>query len=371
MSQVGHAGPEAQPPQRTAATPLQSTWESLADLPVRIEGCTLELLAAKVSSDFERLSTVIHLQGGGHEGVGEDVTYDAPDHEILQDAGPAQGLEGSWTMASFCARLAGLDLFPEPPQREVSRRYRVWAYESAALDLALRQAGATLHQALGREPEPVRFVVSLRLGEPPTIEPLRRRLELYPGLRFKLDPTSSWSEPLIAELVQTGAVDSVDFKAYYVGSIVDQPADPVLYKRVVEAFPSAWIEDPALTAQTDPVLAPPRERVSWDSPIHSSEDIQSLPYPPRMVNIKPSRLGGLRNLLDAFDFCARHGIGNYGGGQFELGVGRGQIQYLASLFHADAPNDVAPTGFNLPQPAPGLPASPLTPAPSQTGFRWG
>ena len=83
-----------------------------------------------------------------------------------------------------------------------------------------------------------------------------------------------------------------------------------------------------------------------------------------MVNIKPSRLGGLRNLLDAYDYCAERGIGNYGGGQFELGVGRGQNQYLASLFHADAPNDVAPTGFNLPAPPAGLPSSPLAPAPS-------
>jgi hypothetical protein len=348
-----------------------STWELLADLPVQIERCTLEGLEAKVSSDFERLSTVIHLHGGGMEGMGEDVTYDAPDHEILQSAGPVEGLEGSWTMASLCERLAEANLFPEPPQREVSRRYRVWAYEAAALDLALRQADTTLHEALGRSCEPVRFVVSLRLGEPPTIEPLRRRLDLYPWLRFKLDPTSSWSQPLIDELVATEAVESVDFKAYYSGSIVDQPADPVLYKRVVEAFPHAWIEDPALTAETDPVLIYHRERFSWDAPIHSIEDIQSLPYPPRMVNIKPSRLGGLRNLLEAFDFCAQHGIGNYGGGQFELGVGRGQIQYLASLFHADAPNDVAPTGFNVPQPSAGLPSSPLAPAPSQTGFRWG
>ena len=111
------------------------------------------------------------------------------------------------------------------------------------------------------------------------------------------------------------------------------------------------------------MLAPHRERFSWDAPIHSIADIEALPYPPRMVNIKPSRLGGLRNLLDAYDYCAERGIGNYGGGQFELGVGRGQIQYLASLFHADAPNDVAPTGFNLPEPPAGLPASPLAPAP--------
>jgi hypothetical protein len=348
-----------------------STWDLLADLPLEIEDCTLEGLSAKVSSDFERLSTVIHLQGKGQEGLGEDVTYDAPDHEILQEAGPPQELRGSWTMASFCAQMAKLNLFPEPPQREVSRRYRVWAYESAALDLALRQASTTLHEALARTPEPVRFVVSLRLGEPPTMEPVRKRLELYPSLRLKLDPTSSWSQPLIEELKATGAVESVDFKAYYVGSIVDQPADPVLYRRVLDAFPNAWIEDPALSIETEPILASHRERFSWDAPIHSIEDIQSLLYPPKMVNIKPSRLGGLRNLLDAFDFCAQQGIGNYGGGQFELGAGRGQIQYLASLFHADAPNDVAPTGFNLPATPAGLPASPLAPAPSDTGFRWG
>jgi L-alanine-DL-glutamate epimerase-like enolase superfamily enzyme len=347
-----------------------STWETLAGLAVEIDDYALEPLQATVSSEFERKSTVIRLRGAGEDGLGEDVTYDAVDHDILQAAGPTLPLRGRFTLASFCEHLAGLSLFPEPPQREVSSRYRTWAYESAALDLALRQAGTTLHRALGREPRPVRFVVSLRLGEPPTLEPLRRRLGPHPTLRFKLDPTSSWDERLIAELVATGAVDSVDFKGLYHGSIVDQPADPVLYRRVAEAFPHAWIEDPALTPETDAVLAPYRERFSWDAPIHSIADIQALPYPPRMVNIKPSRLGGLRNLLDAYDYCAERRISNYGGGQFELGVGRGQNQYLASLFHADAPNDVAPSGFNLPDPPGDLPSSPLAPAPSAAGFRW-
>jgi L-alanine-DL-glutamate epimerase-like enolase superfamily enzyme len=348
-----------------------STWETLAGLEVAVEDYALDPLQATVSSEFERKSTVIRLRGAGHEGLGEDVTYDAVDQEILQAAGPTLPLAGRYTLASFSAALADLQLFPQPPQREVSVLYRTWAYESAALDLALRQVGTTLHAALGREPRPVRFVVSMRLGEPPTLAPLRRRLELYPGLRFKLDPTSSWDERLIAGLVATGAVDSVDFKGLYHGSIVDQPADPVLYRRVVEAFPDAWIEDPALTPATDALLAPYRERFSWDAPIHSIADIEALPYPPRMVNIKPSRLGGLRSLLDTYDYCAERGIGNYGGGQFELGVGRGQNQYLASLFHADAPNDVAPTGFNLPDPPADLPASPLAPAPSAAGFRWG
>jgi L-alanine-DL-glutamate epimerase-like enolase superfamily enzyme len=348
-----------------------STWERLAGLALEIEDYALEGLVQSVSSDFERKSTVIHLRGAGEEGLGEDVTYDAVDQEILQNAGPTLPLAGSHTIESFSELLTGLDLFPEAPQREVSERYRIWAYESAALDLALRQAGLSLHEALGLGTSSVTFVVSLRLGEPPSVEPVRRRLERHPGLRFKLDPTSSWDEALIAELVGTGAVDSVDFKGYYVGSIVDQPADPLLYRRVVEAFPEAWIEDPALTPETEEILAPHRERFSWDAIIHSIADIESLPYPPRMVNVKPSRLGGLRSLLDAYDYCAERSIGNYGGGQFELGVGRGQNQYLASMFHPDAPNDVAPSAFNLPDPPAGLPSSPLAPAPAPTGFRWG
>ncbi len=348
-----------------------STWELVAGLELTIEDYSLEGLEQAVSSDFLRKSTLIRLRGSGVEGVGEDVTYDAVDQEILQAAGPSLSLAGDWTIASFCDRVGSLELFPEAPQREVSARYRRWAYESAALDLALAQAGEPLHAVLGRTPEPVRFVVSLRLGEPPTLAPLRRRLDPYPGTRFKLDPTSSWTEELIAELVATGAVDSVDFKGLYTGTIVDQPADPALYERVVTAFPEAWIEDPKLTPEIDALLAPHRDRFSWDAPIHSIADIEALPYPPRSVNVKPSRLGGLRSLLDTYDYCAEHGITGYGGGQFELGAGRGQNQYLASLFHADAPNDVAPTGYNLPEPPAGLPASPLEPAPAPSGFRWG
>jgi L-alanine-DL-glutamate epimerase-like enolase superfamily enzyme len=347
-----------------------STYELLAELPLTIDSYELEGLRAEVSSDFERKSTIIRLCGAGEEGVGEDVTYDAVDHEILQAAGPSLPLAGTYTLASFADALAAQNLFPEPPAREVSARYRTWAYESAALDLALRQAQTPLHAALSREPQPVRFVVSLRLGEPPTLAPLTSRLAMYPDLRFKLDPTSSWDERLIAELRETRAVDSVDFKSFYKGTVVDQEPDPVLYRRVVEAFPEAWIEDPALTPETDGALAAHRDRFSWDAPIHSVADIEALPYPPRMVNIKPSRLGSVQNLLEAFAYCEEHQIGNYGGGQFELGVGRGQIQYLASLFHADAPNDVAPAPFNETDPAPGLPSSPLAPAPSAVGFRW-
>jgi L-alanine-DL-glutamate epimerase-like enolase superfamily enzyme len=347
------------------------TFELLADLPLTVERYELEGLKQNVSSGFERLSTVVHLHGAGHEGVGEDVVYDAEDHVAMQEAGPVQPLAGTFTLAEFCELIDSLDLFPVAPNRDVSRLYRRWTFHSAALDLALRQAGRPLHEALGRSSEPVTFVVSLRLGEPPTLAPIEARLHDYPTLRFKLDPTSSWTPELIEQLVATGAVDSVDFKSFYTGTVVDQPPDPVLYRRVAEAFPDAWIEDPdVVTPETAEALAGVHDRITWDAPIHSIDDIESLPFPPRMVNIKPSRIGGLKKLCDTYDYCAERGIGAYGGGQFELGPGRGQNQYLASLFHPDTPNDLAPVGYNVDEPEPGLPSSPLPPSPSETGFRW-
>jgi len=348
-----------------------STFELLADLPLEVDGYALEGLRAEVSSGFERLSTVVHLRGGGTEGVGEDVVYDGVDQLALQEAGPVLNLAGRHTLGGFCDLIDSLELFPVPPQREVSRLYRRWTFHSAALDLALAQAGRPLHELLGRTPRPVAYVVSLRLGEPPALEPIERRLARYPTLRFKLDPTSSWTPALIAALVETRAVDSVDFKSLYRGTVVDQPPDPVLYRRVVEAFPDAWIEDPdVVTPETAEVLAEHHDRITWDAPIHSIADIEALPFAPRMVNIKPSRIGGLPNLCATYDYCAEHAIGAYGGGQFELGPGRGQNQYLASLFHPDTPNDLAPVDFNQNDPPAGLPSSPLTPAPSDVGFRW-
>jgi hypothetical protein len=350
-----------------------AAFDALADLPLAIEGYELEGLELSLPG-FDRLSTVIHIRGGGEEGLGEDVTYDALDHIALQEAGAALDLTGPATLGELCELLGELDTFPAEPQREVSRRYRRWAFESAALDLALRQAGTSLAAALGREPRPVTFVCSMRLappdGGPSSIETLRRKLDRYPDLRFKLDPVNDWTDELIAALVETGAVDSLDLKGFYKGTVVDVETDPALYAKLIDAFPDAWLEDPDVTEETRPILEPVRDRLTWDAPIHSIADIEALPWRPKMVNVKPSRIGGLRELCETYDYCDERSIGAYGGGQWELGVGRGQIQALAALFHPDAPNDTAPRGYNEADPPAGLPTSPLEPKLSATGFRW-
>ena len=353
-----------------------ASFDAIADLPLEIESCEFEGLGITLG-DFERLTTIVKLSGGGHEGVGEDVTYDAVDHVAQQSAGPPEGLAGKRSFSQFSESLDSIDLFPAvAPERDVSREYRRWAFESAALDLALRQAGTNLAAILGREPRPLNFVSSMRLGsadEPSSIDPLLARLAVNPGLRFKLDPTNDWSDELIAALAETGAVDSLDLKGFYKGTPVDVVTDPVLYAKLIETFPDAWLEDPDVTDETRPILDPVSERVTWDAPIHSITDIEAMPWsPPKTVNVKPSRFGPISNLFATYDYCEERGIGAYGGGQTELGQGRGQIQYLASIFHPDTPNDVAPIGYNDPEQAtkPGLPSSPLQPAIAELGFRW-
>ena len=241
-------------------------YDLVASLPLKIEGYTLEGLSRTVSSGFERKSTIIVLHGSGHDGRGEDVTYEAGAHDAQQAAGPVLPLAGEWTFDSFSEHLATLDTFPDyTPEQPVYRNYRRWGLESAALDLALRQADTSLHELLGRTAEPVTFVVSSRMGEPPTIAPVTRRLAVYPALRFKLDATPDWPEELITALQQTGAVDSIDFKGAYKGTVVDTRTDPAFYKHIAESFPDAWLEDPDLeTDEARRALAAHQDRFQRD-----------------------------------------------------------------------------------------------------------
>jgi L-alanine-DL-glutamate epimerase-like enolase superfamily enzyme len=344
-----------------------SLFDKVKDLRLELDGYELEELALQARSDFLRKTTVVRLHGRGEEGIGEDVVYDAELHDAQRERGAVLPLSGVWTVQRFSEHLATLRLFEPEPERHAYLDYRRWAFESAALDLALRQAGRSLGDAVGREARPVSFVVSMGLGSPPSTERVHAWLGLYPGLRFKLDANPEWTDALVAELAATGAVDSIDLKGQYRGTVVDTPADPELYRRVAEGLPEAWLEDPDLTAGTLPVLEPHRDRVTWDAIIHSVEDIEKLPWPPRTVNVKPSRFGSVERLFAAYDYCEARGIGAYGGGQWELGPGRGQIQLLAALFHPDTPNDVAPRDFNL-EPQQGLPASPLEVRCRESGF---
>jgi L-alanine-DL-glutamate epimerase-like enolase superfamily enzyme len=249
------------------------------------------------------------------------------------------------------------------------RRFRNWGYESAALDLALAQAGRSLHEVLGREPRPVSYVNSFGMGDPDVVPNVLRRLERYPRLRFKLDVHEAWTDATVAALARTGAVHAVDFKGRYGLEVKHPDVLPALYERVLAGLPEALVEDPHDRPEVTALLEPHADRVSYDAPIHTVADLDAQPVPARTCNIKPSRVGRLRDLFALYAACEQRGLALYGGGMGELGVARGQIQLLAAMFSPDGPNDIAPPGFNALEPAAGLPLSPLAPDPAPVGFR--
>ena len=346
-----------------------SLWPRLAELPLVIESYELEPLSAAPAGGMDRAVLQIRLLGLRTDGAGEDVGRFFDEDDATLAAGPCQPLAGEWTLEGFCEHLATLELWAKPPEWDAARLYRNWAYESAALDLALRQAGRPLHEVLGREARPLRFVTSLGLGDPPSIETMHRRLEHYPGLRLKLDASPGWSGELIEQIAAAGVVDTIDFKGCYGIEVTDEALLETMYDQVIEAFPDALLEDPHdLPAITERVAAH-AARVSYDAPIHCAEDLATTAIAPGAVNIKPTRTGSLRALQGLYAHCEAHDLGMYGGGMGEIGVGRHQIQLLASIFHPGAPNDVAPSPFNEDDVPEGLPTSPLAPRPAPAGFR--
>jgi hypothetical protein len=330
-------------------------WERLSELELAVESAETERRSVEVSTEFTRVTTTLILRGRGEQGRGEDVTYNKEDHDWF----PKLELRGSTSLSAFSAQLDGLRLFREEPEMKASADYRRWALESAALDLALRQNGLSLGDALGRAYRPVRFVVSTR-GD------AFAWLEHNPQLELKLDPDADWDRALMERLAVTGRVRVLDFKAYYSGTAVDLAPDPELYRAVAEIFPDAVLEDAALDGECGEVLRGEAARLSFDAPIHSVADLRALPVAPGWLNIKPSRFGKLQRLFECVEHCDANGIRMYGGGQFELGVGRRHIQVLASLLYPEGPNDVAPGEYNTGAPRPGLPQSPL-PAPGRVG----
>ena len=349
---------------------MESLWPHVADLPLVVESYAYERLHSVLAHDFQRVTTHVRLVGAGAEGLGEDVSIHVEDGTSLHERQPALPLQGEWTLAAFCDHVGTLELWSAPPEWEGALRFRRWAFESAALDLALRQAGRSLHDVLGLEPQPVRFVNSLGLGEEPSIEHVRRRIDRSPGVRFKLDAEATWSAELVDEVAATGAVDTIDFKGQYGFEVKDPEALAALYDRVLAAFPTAYLEDPHDLPEIARRLRDHVGRVSYDAPVVSAEAIDATPLPARVVNIKPSRIGTLRALFEVYARCARERRPMYGGGMGEIGVGRGQVELLAALFHPDAPNDVAPSAYNQDDPTGELPTSPLTPRPEAVGFRW-
>ena len=301
--------------------------ERLAALPLLVESHRVTLGAASVlgyTEGEERPTGFVTLEAGGHAGAGECVAWTAQEQERFAEACPGLVPTGRTTIGALHASLAG------------AHRYHAAAIEAAAIDLALRQAGSNPFLLAGRPARPVGCCRSLgsgsieRAGGP--AEAVAAALAAEPEARIKIDAgTDPWPETAWRALARTRRVVVVDFKRH--GRTAD-------VAHAHACLPEAWIEDPPEEA-LDPA-APWRPRVALDGYVRKAADLSPPPVEPGAVNVKMARMGGPVEALHALEICARRGWSAYVGGMFEVGPGRLQSRVLASLFTADAWNDVAP-----------------------------
>ena len=318
------------------------------DLWERVEGTThsrstatsSRRCASKRRRGWTRKTTIVRVHGGGEEGIGEDITYEVAPDNAAAAAGPVLALAGSSSLAGFSARLDEVGLTDD---------YTRWAYESAALDSHCGRRACHLPDAVDHEvpPAPVRRLDARWTSAPGSELSPHAPLQDRRAQRLDQRRTSPSSR-------RPHAVDVVDLKGHYRGRRGSTPTPaPELYSRVVDAFPNAYIEEDAwIDEHARPVLEPHRDRITWDAPIDSIADVESLPFPPRA---EPQAVAFPPVHGSSILLCAPATRSLYGGGQCELGPGRGQIQLLASIFHPDASNDVAPAVYNAGGPRPGLP----------------
>jgi len=339
-------------------------YSRLAELELEIENFETETQEKQVSEHFTRRTTTVKLSGKGDTGLGEDVIWEAEKHKY-----PQLDIEGSYSFQEFSEKLDEIEIFTDEIENtETDEKYRRWALESAALDLALKQNDTSLAEVLDKQYRPIRFVVSPSMNEP-SIEKLENLVELNYSIEFKLDASEDWSQEFVERLAEIDRVQVVDLKGHYEDENVKMRPDPEVYKLVAEKL-DALLEDPLFTDETEKALKGFEDRVTWDKPITSVQTVKQLPYKPDYLNIKPSRFGKIKNLFETIEHCQENNIKMYGGGQFELGIGREHIHTLASIFYPEGPNDVAPRVYNQENIPEDVPKSPLRPQENMKGLEW-
>lgn len=356
--------------------------EDVLALPVRIERIDTSQLELGGATSFTRVTTILELHGGGDVGRGEDVSYATETQSELPAMWAARDdLVGEWSIGSLAAHLDETGIHPPGGARMDDKAgYHRWAVESAALDLALRQRGTDLASLVDERWRDVRVSLSMGLGSPPSLETVRGWLERGPSTSFKLDASTEWTHETVAQLATLGdAVATVDLKALYSGDWIDNDYSPSLYEAIGHGLPTALIEDAKLDAETlDALDEDGLARLAWDYPIAAPTDVPGLEgstatfsdLRPGAVNIKPSRFGSLERLFATIALCDAEALPCYAGGQFELGIGRTQVQAVASLCFPDAPNDCAPVMFHGASPdAHDVPLGSV-PVPEHVGFGW-
>lgn len=228
----------------------------------------------------------------------------------------------------------------------------VWAIAAtrAAIPLATVLARASGSPNGGTVPPRTHVDAGIALGMYPRpdllVAPARSALAAgYRRIKVKIEPGHDVAGiRALRDALGEGAALSVDANSSY---SLDDPAH-IAALEALDALGLTMIEQPL--AYDDLVRHAALQR-RLTTPICLDESITSLASAEdmltlgsgRIVNLKPGRVGGLREAIAIHDHCVRAGVPLWCGGMLETGIGRAYNVALASLPGFTEPGDLSPS----------------------------
>jgi O-succinylbenzoate synthase len=218
------------------------------------------------------------------------------------------------------------------------------AVETALLDAHLRALGTSLASYLGvtRDVVPVGVVVDLADDARETAAIAESRVdEGYERIKIKISPGHDVE---VIGTVRRAIGDEIDLWVDANGSYaVDDPVlnelDDLNLSLIEQPLdPDAWLDHGVLALRFGTAIC-------LDESIRSLADLRLAQHfgSADAVNVKPSRVGGVRAARQMVDDCKAAHIGAWIGGMLDLGINRAVNLALAALDGCDLPGDISAT----------------------------
>ncbi|HET7010882.1 MAG TPA: o-succinylbenzoate synthase [Anaerolineales bacterium] len=292
--------------------------------------------------EHDRDAILLRLRSDIGEGWGECVAGNFPGYSY-------ETVDTAWHILEsfFLPAVLGQDLRDVEAYRAAISAYKGHPLARAGLELALwdvlaRAKGLSLARMLGGKAAKVPVGVSVGI-QPDTSALVRTVADFvqagYRRVKLKIKPGRDVDDVAAVRAAFPDLALQVDANSAY--TLDDAPVFEAM-----DSFGLLLIEQPLAE---DDILDHAELQARLETPICLDESILSVRHARqaldcgacRVINIKPARLGGLREAVGVHDLCQARGIPVWCGGMLETGIGRASNLALASLPGFVLPGDIS------------------------------
>lgn len=320
--------------------------------PIRIDQVELRHISMPLVAPFEtsfgveteREGLIVTLRGGGLAGWGEVAASHAPGYS-------SETAQTEWHILHefIVPNVIGREFADVESLENVCRSVRGHAMAKAGIqaalyDLLAKAQRVSLQKSLGGKGKTVKVGVSV--GIQPTTGALVARVgkyleEGYKRIKIKIKPGRDVDDAKAIRAAFPDILLQVDANSAYT-------LDSAETIKAMDDLNLLLIEQPLAE---DDIVDHAKLQPQLKTPICLDESILSVRHARwahelgacRVVNIKPGRVGGLREAIRIHDYCAQAGIPVWCGGMLETGIGRAANLALASLPNFRLPGDISAT----------------------------